>query len=104
LIGTPFAALKEKNPPQNGGFTMTLPDNRDRILQILSEIAPEAEIANLQDDLPFRKQFTFDSVDFLNFATGLQERFQIRIPERDYPELSTINGCLNYIAKRIPSD
>mgnify|MGYP006312914627 CR=1 FL=1 len=83
---------------------MTSTTHRDQILQILSEIAPEADIAGLKNDLPFRKQFTFDSVDFLNFATKLQEHFQIRIPERDYPQLSTLNGCLNYIAKHPPGD
>jgi acyl carrier protein len=81
---------------------MTPANNRARILQILVTIAPEAATVDLQDDVPFRKQFTFDSVDFLRFATQLQAHYQIRIPERDYPELSTLNGCVNYIRKRIP--
>jgi acyl carrier protein len=38
-----------------------------------------------------REQFAFDSVDFLGFMITLQEYFGLKIPETDYPLLSTLD-------------
>jgi acyl carrier protein len=38
-----------------------------------------------------------DSIDFLNFVVGLHEATGLEIPERDYPLLSTVEGCLTYL-------
>jgi acyl carrier protein len=77
---------------------MKADDTRARVLEILTAIAPEADPNRLEGAVPFREQFTFDSVDFLSFAIKLQKCFSIKIPETDYPLLSTLNGCLDYIA------
>jgi len=36
-------------------------------------------------------------LDFLNFMIGLHERTGIEIPELDYPELATVEGCAAYL-------
>ena len=77
---------------------MKADDTRARVLEILTAIAPEADPNRIEGAVPFREQFTFDSVDFLSFAIKLQESFSIKIPETDYPMLSTLDGCLEYIA------
>ncbi len=79
---------------------MTVEQARVVALQLIGEIAPEADIQSIRPDKRFRDQFDFDSVDFLNFALGLQERLGIPIPERDYPELATLNGCVAYLTSR----
>jgi len=38
-----------------------------------------------------------DSMDFLNFMIGLHERTGIEIPELDYPQLSTVEKCADYL-------
>jgi acetyl-CoA synthetase len=38
-----------------------------------------------------------DSMDFLNFAVGLHEATGLEIPERHYPRLSTVEGCVTYL-------
>ncbi|MDZ7582309.1 MAG: acyl carrier protein [Deltaproteobacteria bacterium] len=73
-------------------------DTRTRILEILTSIAPEADPARIEGAIPFRQQFMFDSVDFLSFAIKLQEAFGLPIPETDFPMLSTLDGCLDYIS------
>ena len=78
---------------------MKADDTRSRVLEIISAIAPEADPTRIEGTVPFREQFTFDSVDFLSFAIKLQECFSIKIPETDYPLLSTLDGCLDYIRK-----
>jgi acyl carrier protein len=70
------------------------------ILRLLGEIAPEADLASLRPDLNLRDQLDIDSMDFLNFVIALHKTFAIEIPETDYPRLSTLDGCVAYIAER----
>lgn len=72
-------------------------DTRARVLDILTAISPEADPNRIEGAVPFREQFAFDSVDFLSFAIKLQESFGLKIPETDYPLLSTLDGCIDYI-------
>ena len=81
---------------------MTTPatDIQGMILRLLGEIAPEADLTSLRPDLNLRDQLDIDSMDFLNFVIALHKAFEIEIPEADYPRLSTLNGCVAYIAER----
>jgi hypothetical protein len=36
-------------------------------------------------------------MDFLNFVIALHKEFHVDIPEKDYPKLSTIQGCMEYL-------
>ena len=71
---------------------------REAVLRNLTEIAPEAEPDTLKPDVAFRDQFEFDSVDFLNFAIALEKDLGIKIPELDFPKLSSLNGCVKYLS------
>lgn len=66
-------------------------------LELISKIAPEADIANLDPADRLRNQFDFDSVDFVNFAVALQTQLKVEISEADYPQLATLNGCIAYL-------
>jgi acyl carrier protein len=66
---------------------------------ILSEIAPDMDIAGLQAEDDMRDALDIDSVDFLNFVAALHERTGIDIPERDYPMVSTIARCVDYLSR-----
>ena len=67
------------------------------VLELIAQIAPEADLADIDPVERFRNQFEFDSVDFMNFALALQQRLQITIPEKDYPLLSSLAGCIRYL-------
>jgi acyl carrier protein len=71
---------------------------RTKVLKALHEIAPEVTADELEPDAPLQEQIDLDSVDFLNFMIGLGEQTGIEIPERDYQEVSTLNGCVAYLA------
>lgn len=73
------------------------------VLLIISQIAPEANLENLNPGVRFRDQFNFDSVDFVNFIMHIQKNFQSKIPETDYPQLTTLNGCINYLGEKSSS-
>jgi acyl carrier protein len=76
---------------------MTTTEIKAIVLQALHRIAPEADPEILDPDVPFRDQIDFDSIDFVNLMEQLQEAFDRRIPEIDYPLLTTLNGCLTYL-------
>jgi acyl carrier protein len=69
------------------------------VLDTLGRIAPDVDAATLDPGLAFRDQFEIDSVDFLNFVIGLEKRLNQRIPEADFPRLSSLNGCLDYLGR-----
>ena len=70
------------------------------VLQTISRIAPESNLENLNPDIRFRDQFDFDSVDFVNFIIQLKDVFKFTIPETDYPQLATLNGCIAYLGSK----
>lgn len=74
---------------------------REAVLQALARIAPESAERPLAPDVNIRDQIDFDSVDFLNFALALGEALHVDIPEQDFPKLSTIDGCVRYLAQRL---
>ena len=79
-----------------------MPDNllEQRVLLTLKSVAPEIDAERVDPKQSFHKQLGIDSIDYLNFIVGLEERFKIRIDEPDYPQLSTLDGCLKYLKQR----
>jgi acyl carrier protein len=43
-----------------------------------------------------------DSMDFLNFVIALHKEFKTEIPEKDYPKLTTLDGCVAYLTPTRP--
>ena len=80
---------------------MTEKELKKIILSALREVAPDADIENLDPNIEFRDQFDFDSVDFLNFTAALEKAFKIHIPESDCPKLGTVNGGIGYLKDAI---
>ena len=77
---------------------MTRDELRATVLRTLAEIAPEADLATLKPDVSFRDQLDVDSMDLLNFVIALHVALHVDIPEVDYPQLATLDGCLDYLA------
>jgi acyl carrier protein len=72
---------------------------KSTVLKLLGTIAPDVELDSVNPEVPFRDQFDFDSMDFLNFAIALHKEFKVDIPEADYPRLETLNGCVGYLQR-----
>ncbi|MCK5323033.1 MAG: acyl carrier protein, partial [Desulfobulbaceae bacterium] len=68
---------------------------RDVILEIIQDIDEDAEVEGLKADQPLRDQFDLDSMDFLDIVMELRKRYKLQIPEADYPELATLDSCVN---------
>jgi acyl carrier protein len=80
---------------------MSKEDITDLVRRALISVAPEVESQPLDPDTDFRDQMDLDSMDFLNFVIALHEASGIDVPEKDYPQLASLNGCIEYLAARL---
>lgn len=76
---------------------MTSAEIRDEIIDILSDIVPDEDVSNLDDNKPLREQIELDSMDFLDIVMELRKRHRIQIPEDDYIHLATLAGTVKYL-------
>ncbi len=76
---------------------MTAADIKEAILDILEGIAPDEDLSNLKDDVPFREQLELDSMDFLDIVMELRKRYRVQIPEDDYVELRSMQSTVAYL-------
>jgi len=72
-----------------------------RILDLLTEIAPDVEAASVIPGIDFRDQFDFDSMDTLNFAIALHRELGVEVSETDYSQLASLDKCVAYLAARV---
>ena len=84
-----------------GERLMTSNEIKDVILDIIQDIDEDAELASIKADVPLRDQIDLDSMDFLDIVMELRKRYQLQIPEADYPELASLASCVNYLEPRL---
>lgn len=72
-------------------------DSRTAVTSSLAVIAPETDFAQLASDADLRDELDLDSMDFLNFVIELHNRTGVEVPERDYPQLLTLDACVHYL-------
>jgi acyl carrier protein len=73
---------------------------RATVLEVLGQIAPEADPASIDPRVNLREQLDLDSMDFLNFLIALDKTLHVDIPERDYGKLTTLDACIDYLSAR----
>ena len=67
------------------------------IKDIIQTIAPDEEVADLKPAERLRDQIELDSMDFLDIVMELRKLYGVQVPEEDYKELATLDGCVNYL-------
>jgi len=70
---------------------------KETVLNLLRNIAPEADFDELGEDEDIRQSLGIDSYDFLNFMIGINESFGVEISETDYGKLITLTDIIRYI-------
>ena len=73
-------------------------DIRTVIVDILERIAPDEDLSNLDDGVPFREQMELDSMDFLDIVMELRKQYRVQIPESDYEQLISMKSTVNYLS------
>lgn len=74
------------------------------VLETLADIAPDADLGAIDPSVSFHDQFGIDSIDFMNLVLQLERRLATRIPESDYPRLSTLDGAVAYLMTLVASE
>ena len=72
-------------------------DIRNEVADILKDIAPDEDLSDMKDDVPFREQLELDSMDFLDIVMELRKRHRIQIPEEDYGNLASMESTVKYL-------
>ena len=67
------------------------------VLDVLGQIAPEADLDGLDPSSQLQEELDLDSINFIDFVSGLHDRTGVDIPERAYPEVATLDGCVHYL-------
>ena len=74
---------------------------REEIIDILSDIAPDEDLSDLQDDKSLREQMELDSMDFLDIVMELRKRHRIQIPEEEYGHLASMKSTVEYLEPKM---
>lgn len=69
-------------------------------LRELHKIAPEIDLNKIDPAIDLREQIDLDSMDILNLAVAIHEATGVDIPEADYPQMTSVNGCIAYLESR----
>ncbi len=80
---------------------MTKEEIRDVVLEIIVDIAPDEDLAGLDDNEPLREQLDLDSMDFLDIVLELRKRHKVIVPEEDYPQLRSLASTVDYLADKL---
>ena len=76
---------------------MTPDQARHLIEEALTQVAPDADLADLPPDTELRDDLGLDSLDFLRFVEILSERTGTPIAEDDYPHLATLASTVKFL-------
>lgn len=79
---------------------MNTTEIRASVVHALQRIAPEADLSAVPGDADLRDALDIDSMDFLRFVVTLHDELHVDVPERDYGQVRTLDGCIAYLAKR----
>jgi acyl carrier protein len=74
---------------------------RARVLAALGQVAPEADLDQLDPGINIREQLDVDSMDFLTFVMELDRGLGVDVPEADYGKVATLDGCVAYLRARL---
>lgn len=73
-------------------------DARTAVHTALGKVAPDVDLATVTEDSRLRQDLELDSLDFLRLVQSLDTATGVDIPERDYPQVGTVRGLIDYLA------
>ena len=71
------------------------------VLAELNKIAPEVDLDEIDPAVDLREQVDLDSMDLLNLAIAIHQATGVDIPEADYPQMASLDGCVAYLRSRV---
>ena len=80
---------------------MTREDIVEAVKDIIRTIAPDEDLSGLKSDVRLRDQIALDSMDFLDIVMELRKLYGVQVPEEEYKELATLEGCVRYLHPKL---
>ena len=80
---------------------MTKDEIRSAVLDIIQDVAPDEDVASLDDSKNLREQLDLDSMDFLDIVMELRKRYKVEVPEEDYMQLASLESTVKYLEPRM---
>ena len=80
---------------------MTREEIQTAVIDIIQTVAPDEDLTHLKPGEKLREQIELDSMDFLDIVMELRKRYGVHVPEADYKELATLDGCVSYLAPKL---
>lgn len=77
---------------------MTRDQIKDQIKEALEDLAPTASITEDSVDTPL-EDLGLDSLDISGLLLAIEENFDIKIPDSDLNQLSSINDYVEYLVR-----
>ena len=79
---------------------------RDEVLAALREVAVEVlsvEPDQVVEDARFKEDLDADSLDLVELVMGLEERFDIEVPEDDLEGVTTVGHAVDLVLTKVGS-
>jgi len=76
-------------------------DVRTIVLSALADIAPEVDPETIDGSVPLQQQLDLDSLNFLDLLVAVGDQTGIEVPESDYDQVATLDGCVAYVEGRL---
>jgi acyl carrier protein len=80
---------------------MTREEIGQAIIDIITEIVPDEDCSQIDPAAKLREELDLDSMDFLDIVMELRKQYNVEVPEADYPELATLNSCIDYLEPKL---
>ncbi|MBC76931.1 MAG: acyl carrier protein [Halobacteriovoraceae bacterium] len=80
---------------------MTAEEVKQVVLDIISDVAPDEEVSDINSAESLRDQLDLDSMDFLDIVMELRKRHSVEVPSEDYPRLATLDSCVEYLTPKM---
>ncbi|MFW5893869.1 MAG: acyl carrier protein, partial [Verrucomicrobiota bacterium] len=61
------------------------------------------DFSSLDPEQNLREQLDLDSMDFLDIVMELRKQYGVEVPENEYPQLATLNSCIDYLEPKMKS-
>ena len=78
---------------------MTKQEIETALAQELYTIAPDIPLEEIDRGGDLREEFDIDSMDFLRLVTALGKRFDLPMPEADYPRMESFDALTAYLSE-----
>ena len=80
---------------------MTSEDVKQAVIDIVNDILPEGDCSTVDPAGKLRDQLDLDSMDFLDIVMELRKQYKVEVPEAEYPQLATLDSCVEYLSPKM---